>query len=296
MTVTVGVFGLGSMGGRMAATLARAGFPVWGLDPSPAAAGRAGPDVRVGDSAGDLFRACDVLLLSLPGSTEVEAVLTGGDGLLDQGLGHRLVVDTSTSNPLSTRALAERLTAAGHGLVDAPVSGGPLGAESGSLTAFVGGSDDAVTEASPVLHALSRAVIHVGPSGAGNVAKLVNNLLCASHLQIAGEALRLMDAAGLAPGPVLEAVNQASGRSAVSEVNLPRWVLSSAFDSGFTIGLMSRDVSLAVSTAEQLGLSLPMASLTERSWQSARERFGAAEDFNRVADPAAPAYWDARTE
>lgn len=291
MTVSVGVFGLGSMGGRMAMTLAGAGFEVRGVDPAGPAP-LAGSGVPVVDEPAQAFDSCDVLVLSLPGSTQVEEVLTGPGGLLETNRPHRLVIDTSTSDPLSTRALAQRLTEAGHAMVDAPVSGGPLGAESGSLVAFVGGAEEAVAEAAPVLEALCRATTHVGPSGAGNVAKLVNNLLCATHLQVAGEALRIMAAAGLEPGPVLEAVNKASGRSAVSEVNLPRWVLSSTFDSGFTLGLMSRDVTLALASAEELGLNLPVTRLVQQSWDSAKTRLGAGEDFNRVADPQAPAYWE----
>lgn len=288
MTWSVGVFGLGSMGGRIAATLARAGFDVLGVDPSSSAEI---PGVLI-ERPARVFRSCDVLVLSLPSSVEVEKVLTGSGGLLDQEVEHRLVVDTSTSDPLSTRALEQRLAAAGHSLVDAPVSGGPSGAENGALTVFLGGSAEAAAEAGPVLDALARSVVHVGTSGAGNVAKLLNNLLCAAHLQIAGEALRLAEAAGLDLGPLVEALNTASGRSAVSEINLPQWVLSSEFDSGFTVGLMSRDVDLALATSRQLNLNLPLASMTSRTWQAARNHWGQNSDFNRVADPQSVAYWD----
>lgn len=289
MTRRIAVLGLGNMGAGIARTLSKAGFEVVGFDPSPQAAERVGEAVRLTASTAEAMQAAETLILSLPSSREVEAVLTGPDGLTGLDLPPRLVIDASTADPLSTRKLSEALAAAGHSLLDAPVSGGPAGAASGQLAVFLGGSEDAAAKAKPVFDAIARKVAHVGPSGAGNVAKLVNNLLCATHLQIAGEALKLAQAAELDLGQVVEAVNGASGRSAVSEVNLPNWVLSGAFDSGFTLGLMAKDLGLALETARNLGLELETTALVERHWAETRDRLGAGEDFNRVADPAQPA-------
>ncbi|NDL58701.1 NAD(P)-dependent oxidoreductase [Phytoactinopolyspora mesophila] len=282
MQGTVAVFGLGTMGAGIAHTLTRAGWNVVGVDPSPDAATRVGSELPVVDTA-TAVREAQVLVLSLPGTPQVEQVLTGPAGLVAAGVGHRLVIDTSTSNPLSTRALAATLADHGHSLIDAPVSGGGSGAREGSLTVFLGGADDAVAEAKPVLDTIARRVAHVGGPGAGNVAKLINNLLCATHLQIAGEALRLANAAGLDPERLLNAVNGASGRSAVTEINLPRWVLPETFDSGFTLGLMARDVALATSTAHAIGADVPLANAVTRAWQDTRDHLGAGEDFNRMA-------------
>ncbi|MCR3721223.1 MULTISPECIES: NAD(P)-dependent oxidoreductase [Prauserella salsuginis group] len=278
---SVAVIGLGNMGAGIARTLAQTGRSVLGVDPAPEAAARVDdllPVVDLDKAVAD----ADVLVLSLPGSEQVEQLV---DRLLEAEPGHRLVVDTSTSSPVSTRALEQRLTRHGHSLLDAPVSGGPAGAQSGSLTVFLGGRDDAVAEAEDVLAAIAQRVVHVGGPGAGNVAKLVNNLLCATHLQIAGEALRLAEAADIDPARVVEAVNGASGRSAVTEVNLPRWVLSETFDSGFPLGLMARDVALATETARSLGTPSPLADVVSAAWRDTRDRLGAAEDFNRMAQP-----------
>lgn len=280
----VAVVGLGGMGAGMARTLATAGWHVLGVDPSPAARQRLDGLVEPVDLATAVHRA-GVVLLSLPGSEQVEQVLTGPDGLLDQPVGRRLVIDTSTSAPASTRRLAGALAGAGHVLLDAPVSGGPAGAAAGTLTVFLGGDDDAVAAARPVLDVLARTITHVGGPGAGNVAKLVNNLLCATHLQIAGEALRLSAAAGLDPARLIDAVNGASGRSAVTENNLPTWVLSQTYDSGFTLGLMARDVTLAAETAQALDVELPLATAVRTAWQETRDHLGAGEDFNRMAQP-----------
>jgi 3-hydroxyisobutyrate dehydrogenase len=192
---------------------------------------------------------------------------------------------SSTSSPLSTRALARTLANHGHSLLDAPVSGGGAGAREGALTVFLGGTDDAVAEGKALLDVIAKRVVHVGGPSAGNVAKLINNLLCATHLQIAGEALTLAQAADLDAERLLSAVNGASGRSAVTEVNLPRWVLPETFDSGFTLGLMARDVALATDTAHALGAHIPLADLVTRTWQDTRDHIGAGEDFNRMAQP-----------
>ncbi|MCP2253530.1 3-hydroxyisobutyrate dehydrogenase [Prauserella aidingensis] len=278
---TVAVIGLGNMGAGIARTLALAGYSVLGVDPAPEATERVGDLVTVVDLDTAVARS-SVLVLSLPGSAQVERFV---DHVLDADREHRLVIDTSTSSPVSTRELAERLERHGHSLLDAPVSGGPAGAWNGSLAVFLGGRDDAVAEAQPVFDAIAQRVVRVGGPGAGNVAKLVNNLLCATHLQIAGEALRLADAAHIDPARVFEAVNGASGRSAVTEVNLPRWVLSGTFDSGFPLGLMARDVALAAETARSLGVPSPLADVVAEDWQETRDRLGATEDFNRMAQP-----------
>ncbi|GAA1194855.1 NAD(P)-dependent oxidoreductase [Prauserella alba] len=278
---SVAVIGLGNMGAGIARTLAQAGRSVLGVDPAPEAAARVDDLLPVVD-LDTAVAGAGVLVLSLPGSEQVEQLV---DRVLDADVAHRLVIDTSTSSPVSTRVLAQRLAHHGHGLLDAPVSGGPAGAWNGALTVFLGGHDDAIAEAQPVFDAIAQRVVRVGGPGAGNVAKLVNNLLCATHLQIAGEAIRLAEAADIDPAQVVQAVNAASGRSAVTEVNLPRWVLPETFDSGFPLGLMARDVALATETAHSLGAPSPLADVVSAAWQDTRDRLGSAEDFNRMARP-----------
>jgi 3-hydroxyisobutyrate dehydrogenase len=283
--VMVGIVGLGQMGSGMAASLLRAGFTVLGHDVDASRRAQAAAQgVQVHDTLAPVLAQADRLVFSLPYARDVEAVATAPQGLLQRRDRRVIVVDTSTSDPTTTRRLATTLAAAGHGLLDAPVSGGPSGALAGTLTMMVGGETSDLEAARPVLDALAARVVHVGPSGAGNVAKLVNNLLVAQHLITAQEALRLSEAAGLPAQAALEVVNAATGRSAATEAMVPRWVLPGAFDSGFTAGLMRKDVTLALALAQELGLDLPLAQAGAQLWEAARPRMPDAADFTRMAD------------
>ncbi len=272
----VGLVGLGNMGLPMARTLAGAGFAVAATDSAPERRAAFQPSR---ETVADLARESDLLLLSLPNSGIVEAVVETARPHLAAGA---LVVDTSTAAPASTRALQARLATHGIGYVDAPVSGGPAGARDGQLLVMVGGSAADLDAAMPVLGALAREVVRCGGPGAGNVTKLVNNLLCAAHLALAGEALALAEAGGLQPAALLAALNLGSGRSGVSEVNLPRWVLTESFDSGFSMGLMRKDLRLALELAEELGVSPDLARAAARLWETSRDTLAEQEDFNRM--------------
>ncbi|GAB3629413.1 3-hydroxyisobutyrate dehydrogenase [Pandoraea terrae] len=281
----IGVVGLGNMGRGMALSLQRGGFTVLGYDPSPAAArtlAEAGIGIRTSVAA--LAKEVDALVLSLPTSQVVEAVVNGADGIAANGRRGLLVIDTSTADPASTRKLAAQLDEAGIALIDAPVSGGPKGALNGALTMVLGGSAEDVARAEPVLAAMSAKRVHIGDVGAGHVTKLINNLMCASHLLIAGEAMRLAEAAGVSPARVLEGVNAGSGRSGVTQTNYPTWILNDAFDSGFTMKLMRKDVRLAMNLAEATGTlaTAPFSAQAGRLWAASAESVADDEDFNRI--------------
>ncbi|MBE9607585.1 NAD(P)-dependent oxidoreductase [Acetobacteraceae bacterium H6797] len=282
---TVGVVGLGNMGLGMAASLRRAGFEVIGHDISEARrqAVEAG-GVRFAASLAEVLSAADALVFSLPYAKDVEAVATAPGALLERRDRKVVVIDTSTSDPGTTRRLAARLAEAGHGLLDAPVSGGPSGAATGSLTMMIGGSAEDFASVQPVIAALSAKAVHVGPSGAGNIAKLVNNMLVAAHLITTGEAMRLSEAAGLPAADALQVVNAATGRSAISEVMLPRWVMPATFDSGFSAGLMRKDVRLALELAKEVGIDLPLSAYAEKLWAESRDVISDFDDFTRMAD------------
>jgi 3-hydroxyisobutyrate dehydrogenase len=282
---TVGVVELGNMGLGMAATLVRAGFAVIGTDLDGSRRGPAeAAGVRFQDTLASVLHGADALVFSLPYARDVEAVATAPGGLLERRDRKVVVIDTSTSDPGTSRSLAARLAEAGHGLLDAPVSGGPSGAAAGTMTMMIGGSEADLALVQPVVAALSGTALHVGPSGAGNIAKLVNNMLVAAHLITTGEAMRLSEAAGLPAEAVLKVVNAATGRSAISEVMYPRWVLPGSFDSGFSAGLMRKDVALAADLARDTGTPLPLSAEIARIWRETRDRIADAEDFTRMAD------------
>ena len=147
---------------------------------------------------------------------------------------------------------------------------------------MAGGAESDLSRAAPMLQAIARQVVHCGGPGAGNVTKLINNLLCAAHLTLAGEALALAEAGGLQPEALLAALNVGSGRSGVTELNLPRWVLSNSFDSGFSMGLMRKDVGLALKLASEVGLAPQLATAAGAIWADSSASVPDAEDFNRM--------------
>ncbi|PWS36670.1 3-hydroxyisobutyrate dehydrogenase [Falsiroseomonas bella] len=264
----IGLVGLGRMGGAMRQRLAETGAEVVAYDIAPGHGGVA----RLEEVAAPL------VLLSLPDGKAVGAALAGLLPALPAGA---VIADTSTISPLEARDFAARVAAAGHAYLDAPVSGGPAGAAAGTLTVMLGGDAAALERARPGLERIAARILHVGDSGAGQVAKLVNNLLVATHLVVAGEALRIGTAAGVPAEALLAVVNAASGRSAATEVNLPRWVLSGSFDSGFTAGLMRKDARLALELARAVGAEPSACGAAVAAWETPALPDDA--DFNRIA-------------
>ena len=272
--MTIAVVGLGQMGGGIAASLARTGAEVLGVDPQAPQT----PDGVTRTELVDAVERADVLVLSLPGGAQVDQVVAG----VLEAPAPRLVIDTSTCAPDETRARAQRLGEKRHTLVDAPVSGGSSGAWAGELTVFLGCPDSELDHVRSVLQPLASRINHVGDVGAGHTAKLLNNLLCGIHLCAARTLMGVSQETGVDPEALLSAINTASGRSAVTEVNLPRWVLSESFDSGFPVGLMARDVDLATELAEKAGAASPLVVATAQMWQDLGEQVGRDEDFNRM--------------
>jgi 3-hydroxyisobutyrate dehydrogenase len=277
------VIGLGQMGLGMATTLRAKGVDVVGFDVSEAARAKAGAaDIPIAAGLVAALESCQIIILSLPLATHVTDTVERADGILAVAPAGAVVIDTSTSEAAVSRRLAIACDARAIGFLDAPVSGGPAAARTGALTMMIGGEGRHLTAARSVIDAIAAKVVHVGPSGAGNVAKLVNNLLVAVNLLTVSEGMKLAEAAGVPTVDVLKVVNAASGRSAVSEVNYPRWIESGGFDSGFTMGLMRKDVRLAAQLMRDCDLHLPMAQLASLTWADSADNFPDDEDFNRI--------------
>ncbi|PVZ20135.1 MULTISPECIES: NAD(P)-dependent oxidoreductase [unclassified Pseudomonas] len=284
MAITVGIIGLGNMGGGMAATLASKGFDVRGFDPAPAAReAAASKGVKTSADRAQVIGAAQVLILSLPKAEHVQAVCLGEQGVLSVGQPGLVVVDTTTSTAAMSREVAQALAGRGIGFLDAPVSGGPKGAASGTMSMVLGGTAEHLATAQPVLEAMSGTRVHVGDTGAGNVAKIANNLLAAAHLISTAEALSLAAKAGVPPERLLEGINAGSGRSAASQVMFPTWVLNKAYDSGFSMALMRKDVGLAQALAEELGADLPLARLVGELWRDSAQTLPDGKDFCCIA-------------
>lgn len=256
MSMKIVVIGLGQMGGNMALTLKRAGFEVTGIDPSDTARQRLSDQgLKVASDAA--LPSAEVYLLSLPTSEQVRTVIESSPGLLEQD--------------------------AGLEWLDAPVSGGPKGAATGKMGVLLGGEASTIERVVPVLEALSARYTHVGPAGSGHVVKLANNYLCAANLIATGEAVAMAAKAGVDPAACLAGLNSGSGRSAVREVNFPEWIFSERFDSGFTTGLMRKDLRLARDAAEQLDTPRALLNHVVERWHEARD-IEDQQDFNRIAD------------
>ena len=285
---TAGVIGLGAMGFGMASSLVEAGYDVVGYDPAEAACKRAeDAGITAVPCTDAVFFAADVIVLSLPTAQHVETVVAAAEetALLSKGAAPKVLIDTSTSEAAVSRELSARLASKGHGFLDAPVSGGPAGAASGQLSVMLGGDAQWVAVAMPALEAMAAKIIHVGPSGAGNVAKLVNNMLVANHMVTTLEALRLGEAAGVDAEEMLKVINSATGRSAISEIHVPTWVLPRSFDSGFSTGLMRKDLRLARELAAEAGVATPIAHPAAALWAQENSDLSDADDFMLMGDP-----------
>jgi 3-hydroxyisobutyrate dehydrogenase len=266
----------------MARRLAGAGFEVLGFDLSPAAGERlAGSSVTVVPDVTSIGRRCRIVILMLPDSDAVEAVLLT-QGLLAALASGSLIIDMSSSVPQRTRVLAGHARDAGHAFVDAPVSGGVAGAEQGTLTAMVGGAANEVSRARPVLHALASRVIHSGEVGSGHAVKALNNLMSATHLLVTSEALVAARAFGIDLRLALEVVNGSSGRSGSTENKWPNYVLPGTYDSGFSLLLMLKDMRIALELEHAAGVAAPLSESSVALWADAAQDLGPAADHTEI--------------
>lgn len=272
---SVDVLGLGNMGLGIAVVLRDAGWKVTGFDPSPKAHEAADEHgIAHAASLSDLKGAWAVL--SLPSARTVEEVVPR----LMAARPERVMIDATTSEPDTSRRMHELTAAAGGAFVDAPVSGGRAGAWSGTLTSFVGGTDDAVKAAAPLLDAIASSWTHLGGPGSGNVVKVLNNLLCAANLATVAEAIDVLAAHRLDVPKALRALNTGSGRSAVSQTVFEDSILRGEVSGGFAVGLMSRDVSLGVAVARAAGADPAVLAAVGRAWEHALATLGPAADCN----------------
>ena len=276
--------GLGRMGAPMARRhAARFDTVLSDADPAVAAALAEELGCRVLPTPAEVPDDIDTVVLMLPDSRVVEAVLLDG-GLLGRLPAGALIVDMGSSEPASTRRLAADARARGIGYVDAPVSGGVARAVTGELSIMVGGDPADVERARPHLEPLGGSVLVVGAAGTGHAAKALNNLLSASNLAAAAEVLTVAAGSGIAPEVMVEVLNASTGRSQATEVKYPKHVLTGSYDSGFAMDLMIKDLGIARSLAAAQGASTPVTDAAYAAAVAAREALGGAGlDHTEVA-------------
>jgi 3-hydroxyisobutyrate dehydrogenase len=221
----------------------------------------------------------DAVIACLPTSREVEALLDGPDGLLAGIRPGALFIDCTSGDPAGSRRIAARLAERGVAYADAPVSGGTNGAEAGTLTVMVGADERTFARAQPILSAFGRRIEHVGPVGAGDALKAMNNALLAINILAVGEALAALVKAGVPPRVALDVINASSGQSFVSEVLVPERVLTGLWPKTFRLALLAKDVGIAAELLKETGVSGPVVELAGVLLNAARAQLGEAADY-----------------
>lgn len=278
--MTVLFVGLGAMGAPMARRLARAGHRLLLCDAREEQARRLAERLGARPVPLDDAGPASTVILMLPDSRAVESVL---DRLFPRLVPGALVIDMSSSAPASTVRLAERAAGLGLDYLDAPVSGGVARAETGELSIMVGGDAAAVERARPLLAAMGTGVTHVGPPGAGHAMKALNNLLSAVGLVAAAEVLAVGARFGLEPQTMLDVLNASTGGNHATRVKMARFVLSRAFDSGFSLQLMVKDLRTALQLAADTDTPVPMSALCLQEWTAAGRALGPTADHTHIA-------------
>jgi 3-hydroxyisobutyrate dehydrogenase len=278
--MVVGFLGLGAIGAPMAAHLAsRCQLTVYNRTAARSVDFARRHAATVAATPRDVARGADVVITCLPTSREVETLLEGSDGILAGLPRGALFLDCTSGDPASSRRIASRLAGQEVAFADAPVSGGTNGAEAGTLTIMVGGEPDTFRRALPILSAFGSRIEHMGPVGTGHAMKAVNNALLAVNILAVGEGLAALVKAGVAARTAVDVLNASSGRSFVSESLVPERVLTGQWPRTFRLALLDKDVGIARSLLEDVGVPGPMLGLAGQLFARARAALGDQADY-----------------
>ena len=279
----IGFIGLGNMGAPMARRLVDAGYELVVTDAVPEAVERfaAGSKCERAASPQSIGERCRVVITMLPNGQIVREVLLGANGLAPRLAPGSVAIDMSSSSPIGTRELSADLATIGIALVDAPVSGGVKKAADGRLAIMVGGEAEPVTRVRPILEAMGK-VFATGPSGSGHAMKALNNFLSAANLAIAAEAVIAGQRFGLDPATMISILNASTGRNTGTDSKFPNNVLPRTFNSGFALGLMAKDLRLALEVARSSGAPAGLLEKTAQMWAAAEQQLGGKADNTEV--------------
>ena len=278
----IGFIGLGIMGSRMARTLSRAGhgLTVFDVDPGKMDALKAA-GASVAASARAVAQSSEMVFSSLPVPATVKAVYLGPDGVLQGAAPGTILVDMSTVDPETTRAVSKAAAEKNVQYLDAPVSGGYREAENGTLVIIVGGDRDAFEGCREVLGALGSTVHYAGPSGAGNIVKLINNVMSMGNVLVAAEAFVLGVKAGMDAQTLFDIIRTSAGRSYHFEKRFPN-ILARKFEPGFTVDLARKDLGLAVDMARMHDVPVPATSLIHQLYNASSTLGDGPKDFASI--------------
>jgi len=283
ISVRIAFIGLGMMGYPMAGRLAAAGYPMAVFDLNGIAMGKFADEFpcRICTSAVDASQDTDVVITMLPSSNDVFSIMLGDEsssGIVSVLKPGTVVIDMSSCAPLRTRQLDTILAEHTINLVDAPVSGGVKKAQTGELAIMSGGSIESLKKCRPILEQLGSKIIHTGSVGSGHAMKALNNYVSAAGLLATVEALHVGEKFGLDPVVVTQALNASTGKNNTTENKVVQYMLSGAFNSGFSLSLMAKDIGIAMHLAEQLQVPVPLGLSCLNVWHSA------SVDSDKTAD------------
>ncbi len=271
MTLRLGYIGLGLMGKSIAHNLLRAGFPVTVHNRSrPPVDELVAAGARAASSPKEVAEASDVVLTSLPDGPDVEQVVLGPNGVIQGARPGMIFVDNSTIPPETARRIAARLAELGVEALDAPVSGGDVGAREGTLAIMVGGPRSAFEKVLPVLQAMGKTITYVGESGAGQVAKACNQIMVAAQMVAMAELLLLAQKAGVDPRRVVEAIRGGAAQCWTLDVKPPR-LLRGERGPGFKASMMHKDLRIVQETADRYGMVLPATAVNRQLYRAMLE-------------------------
>jgi 2-hydroxy-3-oxopropionate reductase len=255
----IGFIGLGIMGAPMALHLINAGHELCFAERA-----KVNPDIAATNavqcaSAKEVAQQADVIILMVPDTPDVESVLFGANGVAEGLSAGKTVIDMSSISPIETKVFAKRILALGCDYLDAPVSGGEVGAKAASLTIMVGGSEEGFAMARPLFELMGKNITHVGGVGDGQTTKVANQIIVALNIAAVGEALLFASKAGADPAKVRQALMGGFASSRILEVHGER-MIKRTFNPGFRIGLHQKDLNLALSGAKAMGVALPQTA------------------------------------
>src|ERR1044072_6932387 len=281
--IDIGFIGLGTMGRPMCAQLHPAGHLLFLHDFFPIAPDLVSAGGVVCKTGKEVAEQADVVIIMVPDTPHVEAVLFGKDGVAEGVSKGQIVVDMSSISPLATKEFAKKIEALGADYLDAPVSGGEVGAKAASLTTMVGGPERAFNAMKPVFDKMGKNVTLVGANGDGQTTKVANQIIVALTIEAVSEALLFASKAGADPALVRQALMGGFASSRILEVHGERMVKRN-FDPGFRIELHQKDLNLALSGARALGLSLPNTATCQELFNSCAAHGGSAWDHSGMQE------------
>lgn len=279
----VGFIGLGTMGRPMAKNILKAGFPlvVYARRDDVACEFTEAGALRVATPA-NLARQCDLVVSIVTADAQVREIVDGPNGLAAGLSAGKLWADMSTIGPATVREVGEKIAAGGARMIDAPVSGGPWGAEAGTLAIMCGGATGDYQRALPVLQAMGKHLFHCGPLGCGQVVKLVNQMIGGGIMTLIAEGLTLAAKAGADPAQMVDVLSVSSANSSLLEARGKKFILADQFAPGFMLELMRKDMALAVALAQEWKVPTPVAAGALQQYTSAMNQGFDKIDFSAV--------------